>query len=221
MVLDATKNFAIVTVSTGYDADDTEIVLSTGHGAKLPDPSTDGEFNLIWFNSTDYTPSSDPNVEIVRCTARSSDTLTVTRNQESSGASTKNTADKVYLMILGITAKTILDIDTFLMPRVVSITSSATPTVDTDIYNRVDITALATDITNMSTNLSGSPVNFQSLIYRIKDNGSARTITWGTSFVEHGIALPETTVDSKLLTVGLIYDSTLSKWGCVAVANEE
>lgn len=109
--LDAVKNFAKVTVNTGYDESATEIVLSSGHGAKLPDPSTAGEFNLVWWNSTDYEdPSDDPNVEVVRCTARSTDTLTVTRNQEGSGASTKNTATKTYKMILALTAKMITDI---------------------------------------------------------------------------------------------------------------
>lgn len=111
MALDAVKNFAKVTVSQGYDASATSIALTAGHGAKLPDPSTDGEFNLVWYNSTDYPdPSDDPKVEIVRCTARSTDALTITRNQESSGASTKNTADKTYKMILALTAKMITDI---------------------------------------------------------------------------------------------------------------
>jgi hypothetical protein len=46
----------------------------------------------------------------VRVTAISTDTLTVTRAQESTSASTKNTASKTYKMIAGLTAKT-FDID--------------------------------------------------------------------------------------------------------------
>lgn len=111
-VLDPVLNFAEVEVSTGYDASATSIVLETGEGAKLPAPATDGEFNLVWWNFTDYpNPSLDPNVEIVRVTARSTDTLTVERNQESSGASTKNTADKTYKMALAMTKKTLDEID--------------------------------------------------------------------------------------------------------------
>lgn len=102
--MDNTKNFAKVTVSTGYDASATSIVLTTGHGAKLPTVP----FNVTWWNSTDYAdPSDDPNVEIGRVTARSTDTLTVTRGQEGTSASTKNTAGKTYKMIAGLTAKTI------------------------------------------------------------------------------------------------------------------
>jgi hypothetical protein len=102
--MDSAKNFAKVTVSTAYDAAATSIVLSSGHGAKLPT----APFNAVWWNATDYAdPSDDPNVEIVRVTAISTDTLTVTRAQESTSASTKNTASKTYKMIAGLTAKII------------------------------------------------------------------------------------------------------------------
>lgn len=105
-----------------------------------------------------------------------------------------------------------------LTKRVTSITSSATPTINTDDCDCVDITALAAAITSMTTNLSGTPTNFQSLIFRIKDNGTARAITWGASFAANGVALPTTTVISKLLTVGFIWNG--STWGCVASAQE-
>jgi hypothetical protein len=102
--MDTFKNFAKVTVSTGYDAAATSIALTAGHGTKLPA----APFNATYWNSTDYPdPSDDPNVEIVRVTAIASDTLTVTRAQESTSASTKNTASKTYKMIAGLTAKTL------------------------------------------------------------------------------------------------------------------
>lgn len=105
-------------------------------------------------------------------------------------------------------------------PRVTTITSSATPTINTDSCDSVTITALAAAITSMTTNLSGTPTNFQKLIIRIKDNGTARAITWGASFEAKGVPLPTTTVISKVLTVGFIYDSVSAKWGCVAAAQE-
>ena len=64
-------------------------------------------------------------------------------------------------------------------PRVLTITSSATPTIDVSLYDIVNITALATNITSMTSGLSGVNGNFKSLIINIKDNGVARTITWG------------------------------------------
>lgn len=101
---DEAKNFSKVTVSTGYDGSATSIVLTTGHGTKLPT----APFNVVWWNSTDYPdPSDDPNAEVVRVTAISTDTLTVTRAQESTSASTKNTAGKTYKMLAGLTAGTV------------------------------------------------------------------------------------------------------------------
>lgn len=94
-------NFGKATVSTTYDASATSIVLTTGHGSRFPSTFP---YPLVWWNFTDYPdPADDPNREIVTVTARSGDTLTVTRNAESTGASTKNTAGKTYKMILAIT----------------------------------------------------------------------------------------------------------------------
>jgi hypothetical protein len=102
--------------------------------------------------------------------------------------------------------------------RVATFASDATPDVDTDDYDAVTITAQAAAITDM--NFTGTPTNFQRIIVRIKDNGTARAITWGSDFEDAGVALPTTTVISKLLSVGFIYNTVTSKWGCVAVANE-
>lgn len=94
-------NFGLVTVSTTYDASATSIVLTTGHGSRLPSTFP---YPMVWWNATDYPhPADDPNVEIVSVTNRSIDTLTVTRAQESTSASTKNTAAKTYRMSLSVT----------------------------------------------------------------------------------------------------------------------
>lgn len=104
-------------------------------------------------------------------------------------------------------------------PRITTITSSATPTINTDDCDCVTITALAAAITSMTTNLSGTPTNFQKLLIRIKDDGTARAITWGTSFQSGSATLPTTTVLGKTLMVGLIYDSVDSKWTCEATGS--
>jgi len=103
--------------------------------------------------------------------------------------------------------------------RVTTITSHATPTINTDDCDAVTITALAEAITSMTTNLSGTPTNFQKLIFRIKDNGTARAITWGASFQSGSVTLPTTTTLGKTLMVGLIYDSVDSKWTCEATGS--
>ncbi len=111
-LLDSTKNFSKVTVSTGYNSTDTTIVLSTGQGARLPSP----EYNLVWWDFTDYNdPSDDPNVEIVRVTTLSTDTLTIQRAQEGTVATNKNLSGKTYKMILAPTEKMITDINSYLL----------------------------------------------------------------------------------------------------------
>jgi len=104
------------------------------------------------------------------------------------------------------------------VPRIGSTTSSATPAIDTDNYDEFEITALAANITSMTSSLTGTPNDGDKLLIRIKDNGTPRTIAWGASFVSSGIAtLLATTVASKTHLIGLLYDSTAAKWVCVAV----
>lgn len=104
--------------------------------------------------------------------------------------------------------------------RVGTVTSHATPTINTDNVDLFTITALATAITSMTTNLSGTPTNGQKLIIRIKDDGTARGITWGASFASRGATLPTTTTLGKYSYVGLIWNSTASTWDCIATVTE-
>ena len=148
-------------------------------------------------------------------------TLTQTNNVVTLAGATLETST------VGTTTNSVVTVDgtqtltnKWVQPRVGTTTSSATPTINTDNYDAYSITAQAAAITSFTTNLSGTPVNFQKLIIRIKDDGTARAITWGASFEARGVALPTTTVISKVLTVGFIYDTVTSKWGCVASSQE-
>lgn len=103
--MDVAKNFAKVTVFNGnYDDADTEIDILTGEGERLPL----GEYNLVWWNATDYPdPADDPSVEIVRVTDRTDDTLTITRAQEATAAVDHNLPGKTYKLIAGLTARVV------------------------------------------------------------------------------------------------------------------
>lgn len=117
MALDPVTNFGKVTVSGGYTAAALLVTLNGGGAARLPDPAVSGAFNLTWWNSTDYPdPSDDPLREIVRVTAIAGEVLTVTRAQEGTLATAKNTAGKTYQMVLAPTKKTIDDIGTSFLP---------------------------------------------------------------------------------------------------------
>jgi hypothetical protein len=94
-----------------------------------------------------------------------------------------------------------------------------TPNADTtDIY-------IAEGLTNAITFAapSGTPTNGQKLLIRIKDNGSARGITWTTSstgFRAIGIILPTTTVLSKTTYVGCIYNGADLFWDAIATVTQ-
>jgi hypothetical protein len=105
--VDAIKNFAKAVVSDGnYDASAIEIDVIAGHGDRLPV----APFNAVWWNATDYPdPSDDPGVEIIRVTAKSTDTLTITRAQEGTAAEDHNVAGKTYSLIAGMTARAITE----------------------------------------------------------------------------------------------------------------
>ena len=98
-----------------------------------------------------------------------------------------------------------------------STTTSATPTINTDSYDVYELTAQAGDISNFTTNLTGTPVNGDQLRIIIVGTG-ARAITWGTSFESSTVTLPTTTVGTAPLDVGFRWNSVSSCWRCVAVA---
>ncbi len=101
--------------------------------------------------------------------------------------------------------------------RVVTVTQSATPTINTDNTDVAYITGLAQAITSFTTNLSGTPVNGDSLIISITDNGTARGLTFGSSFESSGnVTLPTTTVLGVRLDIGFLWNVATSKWRCVA-----
>lgn len=97
--------------------------------------------------------------------------------------------------------------------------SSATPTPTGGVLtNHHSVTALAVAATVSAP--SGTPANANKLIITFKDNATARVIGWNAIYAAGGVDLPLTTTISKLLQVGLIYDSAAAKWKCVAVSEE-
>lgn len=104
-------------------------------------------------------------------------------------------------------------------PRVVSAASYTTSTtIDSDATDVYVVTAQAGAL--LFNNPSGTPVQGQKLIIRIKDDGTARVLTYGSEFRGISQALPSTTVISKTLYMGFIRNSTDTKWDLIAVAQE-
>lgn len=107
-------------------------------------------------------------------------------------------------------------------PRVVSI--AAATGSPSDVTVNVDVTDMHV-ITGATggfqyNNPSGTPSDGQKLVLRLKDNGVARAVTFGSAFRAMGTALPSSTVASKTMYIGLIYNSADAKWDCLSVAQE-
>lgn len=103
-------------------------------------------------------------------------------------------------------------------PRIVSVASTATLSISSSATDQSIITAQAEALTIAAP--TGTPVEGQKLIIRIKDDGSARAITFNAIFRAIGITLPTTTVSSKITYLGLVYNSTDTKWDVIATKTE-
>lgn len=113
-ILDQAKNFAVATVLSGIASGATSITVSNTLGTRFPSPAS-GAYNLILWNATDYAnPSDDPFVEIVRATALSTDTFTITRAQEGTSDVDHNTVGKQYKLAMSWTKKMRDDVDTYI-----------------------------------------------------------------------------------------------------------
>ena len=103
-------------------------------------------------------------------------------------------------------------------PSVQEAANSATFTINADEQTDGVLTAMSASTTIAAP--TGTPVQSQDLVFRFKDDGTARSLTWNAVFRAIGVTLPTTTVASKLTYVGCKYNSTDSKWDVIAVQQE-
>jgi hypothetical protein len=196
--MDALKNFAVGTVSTGYDASATSIALTSGHGARFPV----APFFGVWWNSTDYAnPADDPNVEIVRVTARSTDTLTITRAQEGTSASTKNTGSKTYKLMQAVTAALLGQL---LVVEIVVACSDETTNLATGTAKVTFRAPFAMTLSELRANVNTAPTG-STLIVDVNLNGSTMMTTNKLS-IDASEETSETAATAHTLTTTAIAD---------------
>ena len=101
-----------------------------------------------------------------------------------------------------------------------TIASSATPTpARASVKTLYIITALAEAATFGAP--TGSPIQGDMILIRIKDNGTACTIGHNAIYRAIGVTLLTTTVINKTHYELFIYNSTDTKWDCLAVGSED
>lgn len=105
-----------------------------------------------------------------------------------------------------------------LKTRVYTTTSATTLTLDLDLYDEAELTALAGDVT--IANPTGTRWDGRIIAFRLKDNGTARTITYGSDFVDLTGSAPTTTTISKVTLIAARWSASRSKWEIFASITE-
>lgn len=90
------------------------------------------------------------------------------------------------------------------------------PTINSSVYV---VTALGAAGT-VAAPSGGTPRDGQGLLIRIKDNGTARALTWNAIYRAVGCTLPTTTVLGKTMYIGMRYNTADGKWDCLSVSKE-
>lgn len=127
---------------------------------------------------------------------------------------------------IAVEGHVLLDIETAqsatlkrIIPRTHSTASATSWTPDFDTYDQEEQTALAGACTINAPTYS-NPNNGEKRILRIKDNGTARALTFNAAFrFSSDLPAPSTTVLSKTLYIGFEYNSVGGTWDCLAVIN--
>ena len=101
-----------------------------------------------------------------------------------------------------------------------TIATSATPTpVRASKRNLFTVTALSNATATFAVP-SGTPVEGDTLLIRIKDDGTIRTLAWNAIYRIIGTILPLATVATKTLYLLFVYNSASSTWDCLATGRE-
>ena len=103
-------------------------------------------------------------------------------------------------------------------PRVSTAANATTLTPDISSFDQYNLTAQDKALTVAAP--IGTPLDGNKLMVRITGNSSAYAITWNATYTVIGVTLPTTTVATKTIYVGTIYNATNTRWDVVAVTTQ-
>lgn len=98
--------------------------------------------------------------------------------------------------------------------RILTVTQSATPATNTDNGDIISITAIAQNITSMTSSLTGTPVNGDMIMWQFTATGSF-TLAWGTSFASTASYTLPTAISTTMIRVLTQWNSVTSKHECI------
>lgn len=208
----ATSLTGIKTAVTNLDTDKMEAATTNTLTNKTFD--TAGTGNVLKINSTTISAKTGTGSVVLA----TSPTITTPAISSPTGivkgdvglGSVDNTSDTTK------NAATVTLTNKRITARIGTEASSATSTPTADSVDQWNVTALAA--ADAFAAPTGTPTDGQKLIIRIKDNGTARALTWNAIYrASSDLALPTTTVISKTIYMGLIYNTADTKWDLVAL----
>lgn len=158
----------------------TTLNVAVGEGANFP--STFPYRLTIWDDDAHQDPTDDSGMEIVECTARSTDALTIVRGKEGTGDVAHTNGERVALLITaglfndvarGIATK----IDTMsAVKRTAAGAGDYNPSVlTTDYIIAVDNTAAARAVTISTEDVQSGTASIPRIIHVIDESGNAGT----------------------------------------------
>lgn len=153
-------NNAFGTISAGINSSATTVTLDSGQGARFPTLGGSDHFYGTLIDTSN-------NVEIIKVTARSSDSMTVTRAQDNTSARAFSIGDRFELRPV---AKLFEDILTEAVPAADTIVNSM---IATDAVNADSIAANAVGASEL--NVSGNGSSGQALV-----SDADGTMSWAT-----------------------------------------
>jgi hypothetical protein len=181
-----------------------------------------GNGNTTYYSATDASGNWEVGLGTYSTTGPTLTRTTILSSSNSNAAVTFSGTVNVFVTYPASKAVTTDSVSTLInkwvQPRFLpSTANSATPTLNTDNYDMMIITAQSVAITSFTTNLTGTPVNGQKLWISITGT-TAIGITWGAKFESSTVTLPSTTVSTNRLDVGFVWNVATGAWRCVASA---
>lgn len=190
-------NNATTTLASAITSSATSLTVATGAGSKFPGPTSPDFFYATLVEGA--------NIEVVKVTARSTDTFTVVRGQDGTAGTAFNAGAKVELRINAALLQEFTQTSNPKYLRQV-LTDGATVNWDAKLGQ-------AAQLTLSGNRTIANPTNLQDASYLtlklIQDATGSRTVTWGSMFKWAGGATPVlSTAANSYDILSFYYDGT-------------
>ena len=204
------KNNAFGTLAAGINSSVTTVALTAGQGAKFPTTSSDDYFYATLIDSSN-------NLEVVKVTARSTDSMTVTRAQDNTSARAFITGDRFELRPNAKVFEDILSESRDLNGAEFILDADADTTITADTDDQIDIKIANSDDFQFTSNKFTAQLG--SGIVLTKSTATSDEASSAGSFTENNYNISHTlTLDGTLANDAVLADFTVTSDKCLATS---